>query len=129
MHDNEEARSQGWNSTFVTLDVQGAFDAVLHNKLLWRLQAQGWPDSILLWTTSFLLNHRAQVRYPGGVTSAKELVCGVPQGPPISLLLFLLFMAEPMRGGNSKARFSYADDLGILGIGRTMSEATTAAQK
>ena len=33
VHEIEEARSQGWASTFVTLDVQGAFDAVLHNRL------------------------------------------------------------------------------------------------
>lgn len=33
VHDIEEVRTQGWVSTFVTLDVQGAFDAVLHNSL------------------------------------------------------------------------------------------------
>ena len=47
VHNIEEACYQRWASTFVTLDVQGAFDAVLHNRLLWRMQAQGWPDSIL----------------------------------------------------------------------------------
>lgn len=34
VHNIEEARSQGWVSTFVTLDVQEAFDAVLHNRLI-----------------------------------------------------------------------------------------------
>ncbi|POS85111.1 hypothetical protein EPUL_003157 [Erysiphe pulchra] len=53
VHDIEEARSQKWASTFVKLDVQGAFDAVLHNRLLWRMQAQGWPDHIPWWTSSF----------------------------------------------------------------------------
>ena len=47
VHDVEEARSRGWVATFVTLDVQGAFDPVLHNRLIRRMQAQGWPDSIL----------------------------------------------------------------------------------
>ncbi|KAI0994152.1 hypothetical protein K3495_g14029, partial [Podosphaera aphanis] len=45
--DIEEARSQGWAATFVTLDVQGAFDAVLHNRLVRRMQTQGWPAYIL----------------------------------------------------------------------------------
>lgn len=129
VHDIEEARYQGWASTLVTLDVQGAFDSVLHNRLLWRMQAQGWPDMILRWTRSFLMNRSVQVRYPGGVTSPKGLVCGVPQGSPISPLLFLLYMAEPMCSGNSRARFSYADDLGILGIGRTIAESAIAAQQ
>ena len=93
VHDIEEAKTQGWASTFVTLDVQGAFDAVLHNRLIWRMESQGWPKSVLRWTSSFLTNRRVQVRFQGGVTSPKELVCGVPQGSPISPLLFLLYMA------------------------------------
>ena len=128
VHDIEEAKTQGWASTLVTLDVQGDFDAVLHNRLIWRMQAQGWPKSILRWTSSFLENRKVQVRFQGGVTSPKELVCGVPQGSPISPLLFLLYMAEPMRSGNTMARFSYADDIGILGVGRTIKDSAVAAQ-
>ncbi|KAI0993264.1 hypothetical protein K3495_g14920, partial [Podosphaera aphanis] len=129
VHDIEEAKTQGWASTFVTLDVRGAFDAVLHNRLIWRMESQGWPKPILKWTSSFLQNRRVQVRFQGGVTTPKELMCGVPQGSPISPLLFLLYMAEPMRSGNVISRFSYADDIGILGFGRTISESAAVAQK
>ena len=128
VYDIEEAHSQGWASTFVTQDVQGAFDAVLHNHLVRRMQAHGWPDSILRWTTSFLTNREVQVRFSGGVTTQKELVCGVPQGSPISPLLFLLYMAEPVRSGTPGVRFSYADDIGILGFGRTIAESAAAVQ-
>lgn len=31
IHDIEEAESLGWASTFIVLDVQGAFDAVFYN--------------------------------------------------------------------------------------------------
>ncbi|KAI0990763.1 hypothetical protein K3495_g17424, partial [Podosphaera aphanis] len=31
-----------------------------------------------------------------------------------------------MRNGNSRARFSYADDIGILGVGRTINESAAA---
>lgn len=129
VHDIEEAKSQGWATTLVTLDVQGAFDAVLHNRLVWRMQAQGWPKSVLRWTSSFLEGRKVQVRFQGGVTSPKELMCGVPQGSPISPLLFLLYMAEPMRSGNALSRFRYADDFGILGFGRTATESAAAAQR
>ena len=129
VHDIEEAKTQGWASTLVTLDIQGAFDAVLHNRLIWRMQAQGWPKKILKWTSSFLENRKVQVRFQGGVTNSKELECGVPQGSPISPLLFLLYMAEPMRSGNVIARFSYADDIGILGFGRTVFDSAAAAQR
>lgn len=36
--DVEEAHTKGWATTFVTLDVQGAFDAVLYNRLVRRMQ-------------------------------------------------------------------------------------------
>ena len=70
-----------------------------------------------------------QVRYPGGITSHRKLICGVPQGSPISPILFLLYMAEPMHGENPRARFSYADDIGILGIGRTVAESAALVQQ
>ena len=92
------------------------------------MQEQGWPDSILKWTTSFLAQRMVQVRYSGGVTAQRQLSCGVPQGSPISPLLFLLYMAEPMRSGNPGMRFSYADDFGIIGFGRTITESAAAAQ-
>ena len=111
-----------WPSIFVTLDVQGAFDAVLYNRLIWRMQAQGWPDSGLRWTNSFLKDRSLQVRYPGVITSPRKLMRGEPQGSKILPILFLLYMVEPMHGGNSRARFSYADDIGILGIGHTVAE-------
>ncbi|POS85282.1 hypothetical protein EPUL_003087 [Erysiphe pulchra] len=96
VHDIDESRTQGWVSTLVTLDVQGAFDAVLHNKLIWRMQAQGWPDSVLQWTASFLKSRTVQVRYAGGVTSPKGINFGVPQ-------------VSELKMGNSIASMEYMD--------------------
>lgn len=129
VHVIEGAKTQGWASTFVTLDVQGAFDAVLHNRPTWRMQAQRWPKQILPWTSSFLKSRKFQVRFSGGVTIPKELVFWVLQGSRISPLLFLLYMAKPMRSGNVTTRFSYTDDIGVLGLGRTMAASAVAAQR
>ncbi|KAI1006649.1 hypothetical protein K3495_g1566 [Podosphaera aphanis] len=129
VHDIEEARAAGWAATFVTLDVQGAFDAVLHNRFIRRVREHGWPDHILRWASSFLANRQARVRYTGGVTMERELVCGVPQGSSISPLLFLLYMAESMRSGHAELRSSYADDVGILGFDPKVAESAAVAQR
>ena len=38
-------------------------------------------------------------------------------------------MAELMQRGSARARFNNADDLEILGIGRTVAESATVAQQ
>lgn len=93
------------------------------------MQVQGWPDSILRWTSSFRTDRFVKVRYPGAILKPKKLECGVPQGSPISPLLFILYLAEPMRSGNSISRFGYADDIGILSVGRTITDSADAAQR
>lgn len=56
-------------------------------------------------------------------------MCEVPQRSPVSPLLFILYMAEPMRSGNVITRFSYADDIKILGFRRTAVDFVAAAQR
>lgn len=38
-------------------------------------------------------------------------------------------MAEFMKNGDSRARFEYAEDIGIIGILRTIKEATAKVQQ
>jgi hypothetical protein len=42
-HDVEHAWATGKQVTMITMDVQGAFDALLKNRLLQRMGKQGWP--------------------------------------------------------------------------------------
>ncbi|KAI1007909.1 hypothetical protein K3495_g329 [Podosphaera aphanis] len=65
----------------------------------------------------------------GGFATERKLECGVPQGSPISPLLFLLYMAEPIRSGKPEVRLSYADDVAILGFGPTIAVFAVAAKE
>jgi hypothetical protein len=46
-YDVEAALARGKEVTMFTLDVQGAFDALLKRRLLRRITEQGWPLSLL----------------------------------------------------------------------------------
>ena len=129
VYDLETARDLGMAATMVTLDVKGAFDGVLHNRLIQRLQEQGWSPTLVQWIGSFLTNRRAQVKYPGGTTMPTLLMCGTPQGSPLSPILFLLYMAEGLMAGNPWRRFRYADDIAVVGFGWNTKQATESAQR
>lgn len=60
------------------------------------------------------------------MTSQTGLGCGVPQGSPVSPLLFMLYMTEPILSGSPSARFNYADYVGILGVGKSFEKSAIA---
>lgn len=59
----------------------------------------------------------------------KVFEIGVPQGSPFSPLLFLLYIAVLVQDEGKNNRFGYADDVSILAVGSTASEAVAAAQE
>ncbi|TVY74875.1 putative RNA-directed DNA polymerase from transposon BS [Fusarium oxysporum f. sp. cubense] len=109
------------------MDIQGAFDTVMRNRLVLRLREQGWPDHLARWAGSFMSGRSARVRYQDTLTSSSPLECGLPQGSPVSPILFLLYTEPIYRLGNPQGRFGYADDTAILSIGDTVDETTAMA--
>ncbi|KAI0997565.1 hypothetical protein K3495_g10621 [Podosphaera aphanis] len=128
IHDAEAARRNNKVTAMVALDVQGAFDAVLHKRLLHRMRNQGWPRSLCQRVESFLTRRRIRIRHQEGITQDKVVECGVPQGSPLSPLLFLLYIAILVQDGNKDNNFGYADDIAVLSTGSTAAEAVANAQ-
>ena len=116
LHDVEQALNQGKTATLLTLDVKGAFDGVLPGRLIYRLRAQGWPDNLARWVASFITGRSIQIRLDGEIGPITEILCGLPQGSPVSPILFMLYLAPLFRLGSQKDRFGYADDAAILAI-------------
>ncbi|RKK06588.1 hypothetical protein BFJ65_g18486, partial [Fusarium oxysporum f. sp. cepae] len=61
VHDIEEAFARKKVATIVTMDVQGAFDTVMRNRLILRLREQGWPNHLARWAGSFMGGRSARV--------------------------------------------------------------------
>ena len=82
VHEAENALAAGLEVSMVTMDVQGAFDALLKRRLLQRIRCQGWPLKVLKLTDSFLTGRIVRVRLEGAITGFKAVRCGTPQGSP-----------------------------------------------
>ncbi|KAH7464077.1 hypothetical protein FOMA001_g17794 [Fusarium oxysporum f. sp. matthiolae] len=129
VHDIEEAFARKKVATLVTMDIQGAFDTVLRNRLILRLREQGWPERLARWAGSFMDDRSACVRYQDTITPLSPLQCGLPQGSPVSPILFLLYTEPIYRLSNPQGRFGYADDTAILCVGDTVEETAAAASR
>ncbi|RAL59094.1 hypothetical protein DID88_006740 [Monilinia fructigena] len=80
VYDVESAFAQGKEVTLVTLDVQGAFDALLPRRLLERMRKQGWPGKLLRLIGSFLADRKVMVRLEGTYTAEIEDAMRNPTG-------------------------------------------------
>ena len=115
-HDVEEALNKGHTASLLTLDVKGAFDTVLPGRLVNRLREQGWPDNLTRWVGSFATGRLIQIKLDGEIGPITSIHCGLPQGSPVSPILFMLYLAPLFHMGTLKARFGYADDVALLAI-------------
>ena len=108
-----QALNAGLATTVVSLDVAKAFDTVWHAGLLRTCQQQ-LPAPSARWIAAFLRERQMAVLEEGHVSAAIPLRTGVPQGSPLSPLLFILFVASlPLPRGELQGATVYADDVAL----------------
>ncbi|CAG7561948.1 unnamed protein product [Fusarium equiseti] len=79
--------------TILSLDMSAAFDNVLRSRLLKGMARIGLPSWIIETVASFLSCRDAKMRMPGIESDEFEMNTGIPQGSPMSSILFYIFAA------------------------------------
>ena len=110
-------------ASLLSLDMAGAFDNVSHHRLLHNLRQKGIPELIVNWTRSFLTDRETSLTL-GRMTSRLEPAeTGIPQGSPVSPILFLFFNAPLIeRCTEAKLRLQvggFVDDIHLLAYGKS----------
>jgi ribonuclease HI len=78
----------------VFMDVAGAFNNVHHKRLIHNMRKRRVPEFIVRWTESFLKDRYTQLRFNGIDSTKIATDAGVPQGSPMSPILYLFYNAD-----------------------------------
>ncbi|KAL2890009.1 RNA-directed DNA polymerase from mobile element jockey [Ceratocystis lukuohia] len=108
-------------TSILTFDVKGAFDGILPNRMVTRLMEQRWPSNLCKWVQSFLDDRTAQISLDGTTETPGPTSGSLPQGSPISPILYMLFMAPLYRPWQRNLR-GYMDDGLWIADGETLNQ-------
>jgi exonuclease III len=103
-------------ASLLMLDVSGAFDNVSHTRLLHNLRKRGLPTEIIDWTASYLTDRKTQIRLYEGLSTEFDVLTGIPQGSPLSPILYLFYNADLLEiaSRSSQVVTGYIDDTMFL---------------
>ena len=95
----QEQVYQAWRMgkvlSLVSFDVKGAYNGVCRERLLQRLRARGIPPALVRWIEAFCTGRSASITINGHTMPQYQLKqAGLPQGSPLSPILFLFFNAD-----------------------------------
>ncbi|GAA5995717.1 hypothetical protein JCM11641_006111, partial [Rhodosporidiobolus odoratus] len=117
----------------LSLDAQGAFPGVragfLLDLLLEKLEEEFSP--LAPWLSSFLSDRSCRLSIEGELTALLDGNCGLPQGSPLSPLLYTLYNSGLLDAFSSPstAGVGFVDDLFALSWGKTVTEGVGKLQE
>jgi hypothetical protein len=125
----EKAWSAKRTAPALLLDVKGALDRVDKTHLLKRMILVGIAGNIVRWVDSFLSNRRAMLVIDGRTGETRAIQAGLPQGSPVSPVLFILSVSALFQWLEDRhptlQAISFVDDIGLVVECDELEESTT----
>jgi hypothetical protein len=104
--------------SLVSFDVKGAYNGVYKERLLQRLSARGIPPALVRWIRAFCSERTVTILVNGYTSEQLQLPqAGLPQGSPLSPVLFLFFNADLVQHKLNTKGGSIAFVDGLHGVG------------
>ena len=102
----------------LSLDISGAYPNTSHERLLYVLQQKGFPEWIVQVTKGFIKGQSTRLAAGGHISQEVTIKTGIPQGSPLSPILFLLFsseLLEMLEAGDTRGS-AFVDDTNMLTV-------------
>ncbi|KAF2363931.1 Reverse transcriptase domain [Trinorchestia longiramus] len=100
----------------VYLDLDGAYDSVWHEGIIYKLIASGSEKTYVKWLKNYLTGRTASVRLGAVQSEGVPITWGLPQGAVLSPLLFNIMLSD-LPVADEVQLIIYADDITIRSKG------------
>ena len=97
-------------------DLSKAFDCILHDFIIAKLEACGFHIDTLKLIQDYLSNRKQRIKVNDAYSSWKDIFCGVPQGSILGPLLFDIHLCDLLYFLEDLDIASYADDTTIYTV-------------
>ena len=105
----------------VFFDLSKAFDAVVHDILLNKLDTYGIRGTAHDWFRSYLFQRKQFVAFNISTSNESTIECGVPQGSILGPLFFLLHINDMVNTSAVLFSLLFADDTNVFVTGKNLS--------
>ncbi|EKV14892.1 Reverse transcriptase, putative [Penicillium digitatum PHI26] len=115
-------------ASVLLLDVSGAYDNVSHERLIHNHYKRGLGQ-LVPWVKAFLTSRSTRIRMPEGVSASILTPTGIPQGSPLSPILYLIYNADLVEGCEGVKTSGWVDDVAFIVTGKDEHETISKLQK
>lgn len=112
-------KANGLNSLVISLDITGAFDNILHSRLIEQMEMAKVSPNLIRFAKSYLTNRFVQIKI-GETTMKKKLTRGCPQGSKCGPGMFNIVLNDLLRRMDELDLecIAYADDIILIVSGK-----------
>jgi ribonuclease HI len=131
----EEAWERGNTAAVLLMDVKGAFPHVAKGNLIKRMEEMGFEADLVRWVESFMEERKVIMSMDGKEGDSMDVETGVPQGSPVSPVLFVIYLSglfgrvEEKEEECGSEGISFVDDVAWVVEGEDVGECTQRLER